>query len=109
MQLGGYIQALAHGLDVVEQCAGVTRAQLVQMGARPDFAEKLLNLHALYFGDTIFRSRQRTARRTGHDVFTLLEIERYCSNLKSPQGLGAAPTAGRYPAGENSRGGEGQA
>lgn len=83
MQLGGYIQALARGLDVVEQCAGVTRAQLVEMGARPDFAEKLLGLHAVYFGDTMFRSRQRKARRTGHDVFTLLDIERYCSKLKA--------------------------
>lgn len=80
---GGYIQALARGLDVVEQCAGVTRAQLVEMGARPDFAEKLLGLHAVYFGDTMFRSRQRKARRTGHDVFTLLDIERYCSKLKA--------------------------
>lgn len=83
MQLGGYIQALARGLDVVEQCAGVTRAQLIDMGARPDFAEKLLGLHAVYFGDTMFRSRQRKARRTGHDVFTLLDIERYCSKLKA--------------------------
>lgn len=83
MQLGGYIQALARGLDVVEQCAGVTHAQLVQMGARPDFAEKLLGLHAVYFGDTMFRSRQRKARRTDHDVFTLLDIERYCSKLKA--------------------------
>ena len=83
MQLGGYIQALAHGLDVVEQCADVSRAQLVQMGARPDFAEKLLHLHAVYFGDTMFRSRQRKARRTRHDVFTLLDIERYCSRLKA--------------------------
>lgn len=83
MQLGGYIQALAHGLDVVEQCAGVTRAQLVQMGAQPDFAAKLLNLHEVYFGDTMFRSRQRKARRTRHDVFTLLDIERYCSRLKA--------------------------
>lgn len=83
MQLGGYIQALARGLDVVEQCAGVTRAQLIEMGARPDFAEKLLGLHAVYFGDTMFRSRQRKARRTGHDVFTLLDIERYCSKLKA--------------------------
>ena len=83
MQLGGYIQALAHGLDVVEQCADVTRAQLVQMGAQPDFAAKLMGLYEVYFGDTMFRSRQRKARRTRHDVFTLLDIERYCSTLKA--------------------------
>ncbi|MDO5031240.1 HNH endonuclease signature motif containing protein [Corynebacterium sp.] len=85
MELGGYLKALAHGLDVVEQCAGLTHEQLVALGARPGFAQQLLELHHIYFAATAFSGRQRTARTSSHDVHTLLRIEEHCARLPQAQ------------------------
>ena len=80
MELGGYFQALAAGMNIIAQCTG-TAADLVALGARNNHADDLIRLHRIYYGPTTNTQRQRHARTTTHDIPTLLRIEKHLTQL----------------------------
>ena len=79
MELGGFIQALNAGLDIVAHCTDVDH--LIALGMKPTMAEDMTHLNSVYFGHTSFAGYQRRCATTGHDVFTLLRIEDHVRRL----------------------------
>ena len=79
MELGGFIQALNAGLDIVAHCTDVDH--LIALGMKPTMAEDMTHLNSVYFGHTSFTGYQRRCATTGHDVFTLLRIEDHVRRL----------------------------
>ncbi|WP_412100556.1 HNH endonuclease signature motif containing protein [Corynebacterium aurimucosum] len=80
-----YIRLRNSGIALVE-AATSTPESLRALGASRGDAAELASLHAIYFGDTRFTGKQRTARqaarRQGHDLATLSLIESYAAKLK---------------------------
>ena len=80
-----YIRLRNSGIALVE-AATSTPESLRALGASHGDAAELASLHAIYFGDTRFTGKQRTARqaaqRQGHDLATLSLIESYTAKLK---------------------------
>lgn len=86
MSVRGYLQALARGIDVVADCAGLSERDLVSLGATPADAAELVRFHQAYFGPTAYTGKQRravaAARELGHGMTTLRLIESYVGRVK---------------------------
>lgn len=84
--MAAYLQACAQGVDLLAECAGMTAAQLTEMGASAGHARELAHLAQVYWGTTTFSGRQRravaAARERGHSLAALRDIEAWVSKVK---------------------------
>ncbi|MGP5593630.1 HNH endonuclease signature motif containing protein, partial [Corynebacterium flavescens] len=81
MGLQEYFAQLGRGVDLVAECSGLSVPDLEKMGASAQDAAELISLHAIYFGTTPYTAKQRSAvnsaRRNGHTLSTLRQIESF--------------------------------
>ncbi|MDN6199789.1 MAG: HNH endonuclease, partial [Corynebacterium flavescens] len=86
MGLQEYFAQLSRGVDLVAECSGLSAPDLEKMGASAQDAAELLSLHAIYFGPTPYTGKQRSAidaaRRNGHCLSTLRQIESFTDRVK---------------------------
>ncbi|MGX1738786.1 HNH endonuclease signature motif containing protein [Corynebacterium flavescens] len=87
MGLQEYFAQLGRGVDLVAECSGLSAPDLEKMGASAQDAAELLGLHAIYFGPTPYTGKQRlavnAARRNGHTLSTLRQIESFARRVKA--------------------------
>ncbi|WP_244977446.1 HNH endonuclease signature motif containing protein [Corynebacterium lizhenjunii] len=76
-------------IDALPQLERATTTDLVSLGVAPDTAEFLVRLHRLYYGPGQPSRRQRSAikgaRRHGHGLIAMQEIEREVTKTKTTQ------------------------
>ncbi|WP_165241209.1 HNH endonuclease signature motif containing protein [Corynebacterium lizhenjunii] len=76
-------------IDALPQLEHATTADLVGLGVAPDTAEFLVRLYQLYYGPGQPSRRQRSAvkgaRRHGHGLIAMQEIEREVTKTKTTQ------------------------
>lgn len=83
MSITSHLSAIASGLALIRDLDGMTKQTLIELGAPADYADELLRVHSVYFGETAFTGKQRNARRTRHDLLTLLRIEKHVGRVKT--------------------------
>ncbi|MGP5240997.1 HNH endonuclease signature motif containing protein [Corynebacterium flavescens] len=87
MGLQEYFAQLSRGVDLVAECSGLSAPDLEKMGASAQDAAELIGLHTIYFGTTPYTGKQRSAidaaRRNGHCLSTLRQIESYARRVKA--------------------------
>lgn len=85
-RIGHLAAALADGITLAADAFRHTRDELETLGLPDTTAKKLHALAKVYFGQTAFTGKQRTARDNahtrGHSLATLLAIEGYTRRLK---------------------------
>jgi hypothetical protein len=86
-EVSSFYAASAAGVDFVAAHVGLCEEDLLAFGATPDQAAEALSLCATYFGQTRFTGKQRSAvssaRRSGHALPVLVEIERWAARAKT--------------------------
>lgn len=84
MSLQTYLRELGTGISMVAECKGMSEHDLAELGADPQTAEDMLHLYKVYFGQTAYTRKQRTARTAarGHTLVTLQVIEKYVGRIK---------------------------
>jgi len=85
MGLQEYFAQLSRGVDLVAECSGLSAPDLEKMGASAQDAAELISLHTIYFGPTPYSGKQRSAvnaaRRNGHALSTLHQIESFTRRI----------------------------
>lgn len=83
MNIQQHLSAIASGVDLIRGVKGMTKQELIGYGAPADYADELLALYSVYFGDTSFTGKQRAAQATSHDLLTLQAIEKFVRRTKT--------------------------
>lgn len=82
MSIRDYFSQRARGVGLIGEAQGLSKADLVAMGAEPDEADQMLELYRIYFGETTFAGFQRTARESAHGLAALQRIERHVRRVR---------------------------
>lgn len=84
--LHAFLKGLTPGMDIVADCHGLSRRELIAAGCPDTTATRLLTLAETYFGTTAFRRQQRESiaacRANEHSLTALFTIEHHAAKLK---------------------------